>query len=138
MAAIVISTAGQAFSQDGTPGKVENSEVVAGRCHRSCSKRNSVSCTAVQSGSRADARRSSSRYNLPMRFTAAFAVFILITAALAQQAPKLTASQPESVAVPVTLDQGRIVIDVDLPLPNGSTERVRGWVDAGNPDLYMS
>lgn len=73
-----------------------------------------------------------------MRFTVAFAVLILTTAALAQGAPKLTASQPESVTVPVTLDQGRIVIDVDLPLPNGSTERVRGWVDAGNPDLYMS
>ena len=30
------------------------------------------------------------------------------------------------------------MIDVDLPLPDGSTERVRGWVDNGNPDLYMS
>jgi hypothetical protein len=38
----------------------------------------------------------------------------------------------------MTLDQGRVVIDVDLALPNGSIERVRGWVDNGNPDLYLS
>jgi PDZ domain len=45
---------------------------------------------------------------------------------------------PESVTVPFTLDQGRIVIDVDLLRRDGSTERVRGWVDNGTPDLYMN
>jgi hypothetical protein len=38
----------------------------------------------------------------------------------------------------MALDQGRVVVDVDLPLPDGSTERVRGWVDNGNPDLTMN
>ena len=38
----------------------------------------------------------------------------------------------------MALDQGRVVIDVDLRLPDGSTERVRGWVDNGNPDFYMN
>ena len=66
---------------------------------------------------------------------AALAVLILTTTVLAQNAPT---SQPKSVTVPVTLDQNRVVIDVDLPLPDGSIERVRGWVDSGNPDLYMS
>lgn len=70
-----------------------------------------------------------------MRFTAALVALILTTAVLAQNAPT---SQPKSVTVPITLDQNRVVIDVDLPLPDGSTERVRGWVDNGNPDLYMS
>ncbi|HYW40672.1 MAG TPA: hypothetical protein VE957_21405 [Terriglobales bacterium] len=70
-----------------------------------------------------------------MRFTAALVVLILTTAVLAQNAPT---SQPKSVTVPITLDQNRVLIDVDLPLPGGSTERVRGWVDNGNPDLYMS
>ncbi len=38
----------------------------------------------------------------------------------------------------MALDQGRVVVDVDLLLPNGATERVRGWVDNGNPDLTMN
>ena len=53
----------------------------------------------------------------------------------AQSAPP---AEPNSVTVPITLDHNRIVIDVFLPLPDGSTKRVRGWVDNGNPDLEMS
>ncbi|MFZ0796714.1 MAG: hypothetical protein WCA13_15220 [Terriglobales bacterium] len=71
-----------------------------------------------------------------MRFPAGLAVPILILGTtVAQNASK---GAPPSVTVPITLDQGRVVIDVDLRLPNGSTERVRGWVDNGNPDLYMN
>jgi hypothetical protein len=76
-----------------------------------------------------------------MRFRAGLVVLILLViqdpAILAQNAPKVAPS-PEFVSVPITLDQGRIVINVDLQLPDGSTERVRGWVDNGNPDLYMN
>jgi hypothetical protein len=66
-------------------------------------------------------------------------VLILTIAALAQDASKLT-PRPEtkSVTVPITLDHNRVVIDVDLPLSDGSTQRVRAWVDNGNPDLYLS
>jgi hypothetical protein len=72
-----------------------------------------------------------------MRFKAAPVVLILIlgTAVLAQNAGKTAAA---SATVPMALDQGRVVVDVDLPLPDGSTERVRGWVDNGNPDLTMN
>jgi PDZ domain len=72
-----------------------------------------------------------------MRFLAALVILMLVlsAAALAQNASE-TASP--SATVPMTLDQGRVVIDVSLSLPDGSTERVRGWVDNGNPDLYMS
>lgn len=42
------------------------------------------------------------------------------------------------VTVPITLDHDRIVIDVYLPLPDGTTKRIRGWVDNGNPELYLS
>jgi hypothetical protein len=76
-----------------------------------------------------------------MRFRAGLVVLILLVipggAVLAQNAPKVAPSL-ESVTVPITLDQGRIVIDVDLQLPDGSTERVRGWIDNGNPNLYMN
>jgi hypothetical protein len=55
----------------------------------------------------------------------------LLTTALAQV-------KPLSVTVPITLDHDRVVIDVYLPLPDGTTKRIRGWVDNGNPDLEMS
>ena len=44
----------------------------------------------------------------------------------------------KSVTVPITLDHNRIVIDVFLPMPDGTSKRVRAWVDSGNPDLVMS
>jgi hypothetical protein len=40
--------------------------------------------------------------------------------------------------VPVTLDHNRIIIDVYLPLPDGGQKRVRGWLDNGNTDLWIS
>lgn len=59
------------------------------------------------------------------------AASVLTASALAQDAPK-------SVTVPITLDHNRVVIDVYLPLPDGTTKRIRGWVDNGNTDLTMS
>ncbi|MGB6803707.1 MAG: hypothetical protein WBE31_15680 [Candidatus Sulfotelmatobacter sp.] len=76
-----------------------------------------------------------------MRFTAAFALLIFCSAAFAQSTPKL-ASQPEpkskSVTVPLKLSHNRVIIDVDLRLSDGTTQRVLAWVDNGSPDLYMS
>ena len=43
-----------------------------------------------------------------------------------------------SVTVPAVIDHNRVVINADVVLPDGSTQRVRAWVDNGNPDLYMS
>src|SRR5579863_245761 len=74
------------------------------------------------------------RYNLPMRSRLLLAL-ALATAALAQNA---TTSEPKSVTIPITLDHNRVVIDVYLPLPDGTTKRIRGWVDNGNADLEMS
>ncbi len=44
---------------------------------------------------------------------------------------------PKSVTIPVTLDHNRIIIDVYLPLADGTQKRVRAWVDTGNADLWM-
>lgn len=60
-----------------------------------------------------------------------FLIAILLTIACAAQAP------PQSATVPVTLDHNRIIIDVMLPLPDGTQKRVRGWVDNGNADLWL-
>jgi hypothetical protein len=69
----------------------------------------------------------------------ALAVLLFTVAALAQNSPN-PASKPESKAatVPIILDHNRIVIDVDLSLADGSTRRIRGWVDNGDPDLHLS
>jgi hypothetical protein len=45
---------------------------------------------------------------------------------------------PQSVTVPLLIDHNRAIIDVDLRLADGSTQRVHAWVDGGNPDLYVS
>jgi hypothetical protein len=45
---------------------------------------------------------------------------------------------PKSVTVPITLDHNRTIIDVYFPLPDGKTKRVRGWVDNGNADLWIT
>ena len=36
------------------------------------------------------------------------------------------------------IDHNRVVIHVDVPLPDGSTVRVHAWVDTGDPELNMS
>jgi hypothetical protein len=61
---------------------------------------------------------------------------LLITLILAVACAVQTA--PQSATVPVTLDHNRIIIDVYLPLPDGSQKRVRGWVDTGNADVWLS
>jgi hypothetical protein len=74
-----------------------------------------------------------------MRFAASLPVVIVYVyaAALAQDSPK-PAPQPKSMTVPMTLSHNRVIIDVGLPLADGTTQRVHAWVDNGNPDLYMS
>jgi hypothetical protein len=73
-----------------------------------------------------------------MRYSASvIALCLAVSAAFAQNSPKLETEQ-KSVTVPITLDHNRAVIDVYLPLPDGSTKRVRGWVDNGNPNFEMS
>jgi hypothetical protein len=73
-----------------------------------------------------------------MRFRV-LVIFILTTAALAQIAPKpAPQTESKSATVPITLSHNRIIIDVTIPLPDGTTQRVHAWVDNGNPDLILS
>jgi hypothetical protein len=57
--------------------------------------------------------------------------------AIAQGGAKVDSAEGV-VTVPFALDQGRIVVDVTLALGDGSTERVRGWVDNGSSDFYVN
>lgn len=74
-----------------------------------------------------------------MRFAAALSILALCTAASEQTATTLPSPpQAKSVTVPLKLTHDRVIIDVDLRLSDGTTQRVHAWVDNGNPDLYMS
>jgi hypothetical protein len=81
---------------------------------------------------RVEADNSPTRYNFLMKLPVFFALVLSAALALAQT------EAPKSVTVPITLDHDRVVIDVYLPLPDGTTKRIRGWVDNGNADLEMS
>ena len=70
--------------------------------------------------------------NIPGIRAVLIAVFVFQAAAFAQ------VSKLSSASVPFTLDQGRIVAEVDLQLPDGSIEKVHAWVDNGNPDLCVN
>jgi hypothetical protein len=69
----------------------------------------------------------------------AFVIFLL--AALTPTASAQTASpapEAKSATVPVTLDHDRIIIDVYIPLSDGTTKRVRGIVDTGDAQVEVS
>jgi len=72
-----------------------------------------------------------------MRFCTATCVLLLCGFTHAQDNPTRP-SEPNSVTIPMAIDHNRVVINVELPLPDGSTQRVRAWVDNGNPDLNLS
>ncbi|HKN36718.1 MAG TPA: hypothetical protein VJX16_26045 [Terriglobales bacterium] len=63
--------------------------------------------------------------------TALIAFVVVACSALAQ-------TVTTSATVPITLDHNRIIVDVYFPVPDGGKTRVRGWVDNGNADLWIS
>jgi len=64
-------------------------------------------------------------------------VLFLAGFCLAQTKPA-GASAPTSVTVPAVIDHNRVVINVDVGLPDRSTRTIRAWVDNGDPDFYLS
>jgi len=73
-----------------------------------------------------------------MKFYTAICAVFLFSSLISAQEKAAPQNNPTSVTVPMTIDHNRVVINADVPLPDGSTQRVRAWVDNGNPDLYMS
>jgi len=43
-----------------------------------------------------------------------------------------------AVTVPAAIDHNRVVITVEIPMANGSTQKVHAWVDNGNPEFELS
>ncbi|MGA8270260.1 MAG: PDZ domain-containing protein [Candidatus Sulfotelmatobacter sp.] len=73
-----------------------------------------------------------------MRFPLIFISLVLVVSSAFAQEAATPRPEPKFVTVPITLDHNRVIIDVYVPLPDGSTKRVRGWVDTGDSDLWMS
>jgi len=73
-----------------------------------------------------------------MRTSAALAALLVLSAASGSQNTTASQAQAKFATVPATIDHNRIVIDVQIPLPGGSTERVHAWIDSGNADLEIS
>jgi hypothetical protein len=67
-----------------------------------------------------------------MKFVAALFVVSILASFAGAQASR------NSATVPVTLDHNRIIVDVYFPMPDGSKTRVRGWVDNGNDDMWIT
>jgi hypothetical protein len=63
--------------------------------------------------------------------TALICFFLLAGSAVAQTAIS-------SATVPITLDHNRVIVDVYFPMPDSGKTRVRGWVDNGNADVWIT
>jgi len=73
-----------------------------------------------------------------MRVVVVGFVLLTLVGSLAEGQDTAATTQPRSVTIPATIDHNRVVIRVDIPLPDGTTQSVRAWVDNGNPDLCVS
>jgi hypothetical protein len=82
--------------------------------------------------------RSEGGYNFGMRVLSVACLSLLLSGGLLAQEKAAPAVGPKSVTVPAIIDHNRIVINVDLPLPDGSAQTIRAWVDNGNAELDLS
>jgi hypothetical protein len=78
------------------------------------------------------------RYNSQMRSTSIILFLTFSTLTLAQNAAPTSAADTKFTTVPITIDHTRVILDVYLPLPDGTSKRIRAWVDTGDPQLQMS
>lgn len=64
--------------------------------------------------------------------------FVTLLCGLCLAQKKASAPAGPTATVPASIDHNRVVINVEIPLADGSTQKVRAWVDNGNPDLELS
>ncbi len=73
-----------------------------------------------------------------MRFLISACVLLAVSNCARAQEKAAPSQEPKSITVPAVIDHNRVVINVDVPLPDGSAKTIHAWVDNGNPDLEMS
>ena len=73
-----------------------------------------------------------------MRFLISTCLLLALSNYVGAQEKAAPSQEPKSITVPAVIDHNRVVINVDVPLPDGSAKTIHAWVDNGNPDLEMS
>jgi hypothetical protein len=73
-----------------------------------------------------------------MRIRVAVVALLAFSKVGSAQNPPAPQAPPKVVTVPATFDHNRIIVDVYVPAMKGITERVRAWIDTGNPELFES
>ena len=73
-----------------------------------------------------------------MRFLISTCLLLALSNYVGAQEKAAPSQEPKSITVPAVIDHNRVVINVDVPLPDRSAKTVHAWVDNGNPDLEMS
>jgi hypothetical protein len=73
-----------------------------------------------------------------MRFCGSIIMLLAVGLSAFGQKSAAPESAPRSVTVPATIDHNRVIIAVDVALPDGSTQPVHAWVDNGDPELSIS
>jgi len=73
-----------------------------------------------------------------MRFLISTCLLLALSNYAGAQEKAAPSQEPKSITVPAVIDHNRVVINVDVPLPDGSAKTIHAWVDNGNPDLEMS
>lgn len=82
--------------------------------------------------------RAAGGYNFGMRVLSVACLCLLLGGRLLAQEKAAPPVGTKSVTVPLTIDHNRIVINVDLRVPDGSMQTIRAWVDNGNAELDLS
>ena len=62
----------------------------------------------------------------------------LLCGVIAAQETAATSRQSTVATVPAAIDHNRVIVNVAVARPDGSSEQVRAWVDNGDPDLHIS
>ncbi|MGA2101101.1 MAG: aspartyl protease family protein [Candidatus Sulfotelmatobacter sp.] len=73
-----------------------------------------------------------------MRFLILICMLLALGNAARAQEKTTPSQETKSATVPAAIDHNRVIINADVPLPDGSIKTIHAWVDNGNPDLYMS
>lgn len=69
----------------------------------------------------------------------AYICWAALISTLALMANRVSADPaPEFVRVPMSIDNNRITIEVNVTSAEGKTETVHAWVDTNNPDMWIS